>query len=319
MICAPDDLATRLELFDVYFGHQKKDLALRTLDEYLQASQRLRGMADPAERRIRARLNQLRPDLERAVVDMRKAIATALEKENADRLQVAMQAYQAGFVLQALEAMGDDPFQLAQDVFARYLRAVLLLESGHVEEAAELFDALETDPAASDLAADWQTFSAWLWVANGDYPRGIRLLDKTARQRRRLGLTAVVATAPMATPPVAMGQSITRLWPLPHTAAVANFQSRVRPSVMFMLWENALSHLESRQLQPAILTLQRMLEVDPETPLRPLAAFYLTQLTGEAVDPEPPSAHIPFEKPQDVFAPSDSDAGGRNESGGAQP
>ncbi|RMG41808.1 MAG: hypothetical protein D6725_00795, partial [Planctomycetota bacterium] len=198
----------------------------------------------------------------------------------------------------------DDPFQLAQNAFARYLHAVLLLESGQLERAAELFDALETDPAAADLAADWQTFSAWLWAANGDYVRGVRLLEKTAQQRRRLGLTGIVSTAPMATPPVAMGQAISRLWPVPHTAAAANFQSRVRPSVMFMVWENALSHLESRQLQSATLALQRVLEVDPETPLRPLVAFYLTQLTGQTVDPQPPSARIPFDKPQDVFQPN---------------
>ncbi|RMG35744.1 MAG: hypothetical protein D6725_11925, partial [Planctomycetota bacterium] len=48
LICEPDDLATRLELFDVFLAHQKRDLALRELNAYLERTERLLGTSpDP--------------------------------------------------------------------------------------------------------------------------------------------------------------------------------------------------------------------------------------------------------------------------------
>ena len=67
------------------------------------------------------------------------------------------------------------------------------------------------------------------------------------------------------------------------------------------MWQRATAQIEVGHNDKAIEILQNLLEISPDTPLRILVSQYLIALTGEAIDPIPPSDRIPVTA--EMFAP----------------
>lgn len=65
-----------------------------------------------------------------------------------------------------------------------------------------------------------------------------------------------------------------------------------------------MAQIEDGNPQLAGKTLAGLLELYPETPLRPLIGFYLFVITDELIDPEPPSDWIPIDG--DMFMPDET-------------
>lgn len=304
LVIEPDDAETRRQLLQLYLTTNKTDLALRELEIYdrLTADQiDLTG----AELAARQGLTQLKEDLSQRVRDFDEIVDKALQNET-DRLAIAQQAYQQGYVLKALEVLNDGVY-LAQNPSAQRLHAYLLMEAGRPEEADTALARFQA-PDALAVPVEWRTLSAFARLANGDYTQALQFWSEEIEIRQRYRMNGLMETLPLVQPPPAVIGQPHITWPIQQTAAVQDLLYRLPGELSTLEWNVALCELEVGRTKRAAAAFRRILDADPETALRPLIQFYLYQITNELIDGEPPSNRIPVTP--DMFAPEEPQAEG---------
>ncbi len=138
---------------------------------------------------------------------------------------------------------------------------------------------------------EWAHVVALTNLTEANYKLAIDLLAEDAEQISQTGF----GNALMSLIPKTNSQS----WPIGAVLIASDFLYKVPESVAARDIETALVELEAGQLTAAEESFRRALATEPETVHRPLAAYYLYQLTGkDDVDLLPPSERIPI-----LFAP----------------
>jgi tetratricopeptide (TPR) repeat protein len=288
LLIDPKDPNLRLRLIALYEGNQKLDLALAQIREY---SKLIRGKRlSDEEIRLQQQNQRDEDQLSQAVSRVSANVQRQLDA-NTNRFAIAIQAYQQGCVLEALNVLESDPMLLNFQLPEQQLHAALLMEAGRLEEAFDAYAKMEGVAERAPLS-DWRAPAALASLGNGRYTRAIDLWTREAESSRNQTMTSLLQTLPLAGTPDA--------WPIQHSDFATEGLYFVPYTAAESMLGIALCHLETGQLKEAERTLGHLLKIAPDTPFRALARFYQQQLTGESIEPYPPSQLIPVTP--DMFA-----------------
>ncbi len=277
-------------LFRIYAQKGQVELALQSLDEYERLEIHRPG---PSDQQATIQQQQQQQQQQRAREALPQAVNDRLMQINeiassgADLVLVARFAYQNGCALRALELLEDDPELSRRNMIATPLmRAELFMEAGRLEEAEQ--ELLNVQGMAEQIGLPgWRTPLAMVKLANGDYQQAIQLWTDQRSNTNDRRMNSLFSSFPLvcATQPLP-------IWPLVHLQQSASALLSLPNENAQLLLNVALSHLETGRNKAATEIFQKILEIAPDSSVRPLVAFYLLQLTGEEIEPLPPSDWI---------------------------
>lgn len=296
LVIEPEAPLIEQRLFALYLQAERLDLALRALERYqsfidLDEDELTLEQIDH-QRQIVAAEEQLRQRIEPLLQQVDELLTP-----EADRFQVAAQAFGAGLPLKALEVLEAEDGYLARNPAAHSFYAMLLMEAGRPEEAANTVGMLEGIAGQAPLP-QWQPTAALISLANADYARAIRFWMNEARdlQQRRTGSALfLLETLPLAVPSARLPENFA--WPLGPMSVLPSTLLEIPYEMAGLEFNAALASLEMGANEQAKVRLEATLETAPETPLRPLVRFYQYLLTGELIElGPPPTDWIPDEE-----------------------
>ncbi|MEW4527167.1 hypothetical protein [Maioricimonas sp. JC845] len=289
LICNPDAERVQFALFEHHFNAGRADLALRHLDDFERITGRLTVLEPDAPEFAaqQEQMVQLRDQLRERVELVRSAVEDALA-QGAPRLQVVAQAMEQGCPGEALRVLEEDLVSIAGDVAAQLLHVRLLMEAGRTEDAWERAEALDgrVPEQLVSVYTDWLSATAEINLAADNYARSLSLWDRAARALSVSRVNSLLASSPMVhvMPDSLAGYPVVRS----RLAADVALEHSLQWGTIEVI--RAVVELEQGGTGAARRILSELLESDPETPLRPVAAVYLSGLTGEDVPVAPPSA-----------------------------
>jgi tetratricopeptide (TPR) repeat protein len=276
---SPDDVGVRYNLVSLFEKMKRSDLGLEVVRQIKKLQPYTQDSTDE-ERQQRESLLNLELSLEDSVAKVEEMTQQGLSA-GADRLQVALAAYQAGGVLTAIRIIEEDAIYKEQNIAAKMMLGTWLLESGRVREAHEALETVEQVSVAG-AAQGWRDSVAVSALSNADYPRAIRLWRDQAREIETTAGEASLMTLPfVALNPYWLGVD---QYPLTHTAAVVQAQENARVEATVLRFQIAMAQLELGDSTGAIQTLRLAVERDPASSIRPLLRFYLLCTTNELIE-----------------------------------
>lgn len=300
LVANPALQAARLDAYQMYEAAGKADLAMRELEFINRA---MAALPEGSEEELAERDQMLRrEEYFHKMMEALEIELAQLTQQGYGPAQLALFAYQQrGCVLKALEQLDRNP-EVLEQMDVKRLRVLLLIESGRAEEAYIETGMLEEVARQGGNAQGWTELTAIASLANADYLRAVQLWSDSADTIDRISLQRLLAGI---APSPANPQSPQPPWPTTVTEAAAMYFTQRPQLVSSMRRQVAMVELEAGGLEKAQRNFRAMLQANPETPARPLAAFYLQQITGEEIDPLPPSERIPilFEEEPDAKKP----------------
>jgi tetratricopeptide (TPR) repeat protein len=326
--CNPDDANAQMTLYQVLLATGKPDLALPHLREVQRITGTLTNLPADDERgqeeieRNREQMAQLTTQIETVRKELRQSLQS--DAENNNRLEVVQGALSRGLPGEALQLLEEDQTIVAQNASVQMLMADLLLDAGRVEDALGQLEPmsaimLQQNPA---VASRWRNATALANIAAGNYERARILLNEDADAATDMRLQSVLGTSPRLGEVPGISTA-----PFTHAPAdVADMRGISRATLAADLlygypqqWNRdqfvlAACDMEDGRNRAAVKRLDDILQRDPESELRPVTAFYLTTMTGQAKSFTPPSQEIPISG--EMFA-DDAETGPAAESGAA--
>lgn len=305
-------------LAEAYSEFNRFDLVQRELQTFERMSSG-RAADDPRDREAAERRSR---ELDRIALvhDRFEAQLDEIGARNAPLADRVEFAYGSGFVLRAIELIEAHPEEIelvvepAEEARRRgelhFIYSLCLLESGRVAEASESLAALwsfyqaQRQPPPPDVV--WAM--SILRMVQGAYDEPIEIWQAQASESRRQRMGELLAGLPLAGHP--------REWP---------FGQLQRSNVALAVgtydiarWQllTAVAQLETGRASDAAATMRQLLADAPDSALWPLVRFYSMELTGEWLEPAPPSDRIPITG-DDMFV-SDSDSAAKDAAGPAR-
>lgn len=282
----PDNWQVQTELLSLFERMQRGDLALEVL-ENLKRIRPVTAQSSEEERRDRDQLITLELSLSEMVAKVQEQADQQLEK-GADRFQVAAAVYQVGAVRRAIQVLEDDPIYGQQNPLARSALGNWLIEAGRVEEGIEILEEI----GAAQQVPNWRDALTTAAMISGDYNRAITTWKQQMDETRNNSVPTVLMTLPFVTlHPLWMGADN---YPLAQLVAAGEAVGTLQSTSAMLNLQIGQARLELGDVDGARLAFGEILTTTPRTPLRPLAAFYVEQLTGAAA-PASPSNETPLE------------------------
>lgn len=292
----PRSLALREHLLNLLMKQNRIDLILREL----QVIEELAANSSSVES---DELEQRHLTLREKCASQRDAMTeqiNSLLDQGQSGATLAPNVYASGFVLEAMRLLRSDPNELRQSADLQSLEGLLRFEAGEIEEAYQQFEfGAETNQSA------WQIPAAWTRLAHGEHDKAIELWTQQGRMIQETTLTGLMTTLPMVQSPYHM-LGHPNVWPTQHHLMYSESQMRTSGELEMLLWYTAMCQIESGNPSVASKTISGLLDLNPETPFRPLARFYRFVLDEELLDIEPPSEWIPIDG--ELFLPDESNA-----------
>lgn len=287
----PNDPDLLVGLAQEYFAANRWDLTLEMIDRFLETvadNEKLsKRFAAPVRQfqSVRVNLMQRKSDLE-------ERLGPVVADKSIDMVPVAAGLRSQGFPLRALELLKDNELAIAGKVQGQVELGMLLIECGRLAEAADVVAQLEPFAEDPSIPVAWTLQAAWLDQARGDQASAILRCERKLRQLEVSSIQAMLTAAPFVNP---MPQLVVggNTWPVSQ-AVLSGSVFRARDEVAVLRWTVATAYLESGECSQAARTLNTLLESEPNSVLRPVAALYLGLITGEDVPMEPPGEQIPI-------------------------
>ena len=287
ILLEPKSLFLRDRLVDLLQRHNRLDLVLRELDVIDKLTPLTDSDSSEESETLQRRL-ALREHCESRQATLLEQINPSLEKGQ-NPTELAHQVYESGFVLEALRLLNLDQADVRESPELLVLQSLLRFESGEIEEVHGLFEFVPEDNQAS-----WRIPAAWSRLAHGEYDRAIELWMTQSAITQRSSVTGVLASLPIVQSRFhLLGHP--NVWPTHHTLLLQNAQMVSDTEMSSLHWYTAMCQIESGNPLLAGKTLAGLLDLNPETPLRPLIRFYLFAINDELIDREPPSDWIPID------------------------
>ena len=303
LVADPGNAGLHRDLGTIYVNHNRYDLAVREFERFLEITGSPDEDDEPAqetyERRLRI-IKVLKDQIEQVQTNVDKAI-----ENKAPATQLSAYAKQNGCVLMALKLLDQGEEAQQQNPMLSMYRAGLQLEAGEIEEAYQTLGQLEgvlKEQSGSMQSLPGRNLIALSALIVGEYGRAIDLWTTQAKELEENTMLGVLATLPMAERPVdpPFFGSVQENWASANWLAGWSLTQQMPHTVDGPLFNAALSDLELGRSKEAARKLKQLLEINPESTYRPLAALFLGQTTGETVDIRPPSWFAPAiaEKPK---------------------
>ncbi len=286
LVGEPDNLTAHQRLLQLYREGRKPDLAFRHLsaldDDMLARPDRY---SDDQAKMVGQQISELNKVLKQ--VDEAVAQAGSVSADS-KTIMSRMQAFlQRDCYLRALMELDRDPKLASGDTRLELVRMRLMLETGRVDEA---FDIASRFAAMAEMqgVSTWADNVSPCCLAQGDYDNAIKYWEAASNEIERLALGRLVLTLPpRTTDPNAP-------WPLSTLNSTVNYYFQSPEQCASMKINAALSLLEEGRIKSAELAFREVLEISPDSSLRALVKFYISELTfgKEEIDIVPPSNRI---------------------------
>ncbi len=296
----PENMAAHQALLSMYEGPQ-----LRTMAQQGQRNSQFAARPDLAARELKAiqasllanltpttEQRQLRAEIKSQLATYDQLLATVNRKlgemkaqANHNTLQSAVSVLELGLYQTAGQIIEDDA-ELRSSPVAHQLLAVVHLETGPVESAAEFMRDINTsNPQAASLLRP----VAVAHLANGEYAAATTKMVAAAENYETQLVNSLLSSSFLH--PSAGGP-----WPSGVTQTTEAFFYNY-PSVIGDLWLNSgLVQLEAGRFKDAEKSLREALRTNPSAPYRELVGRYLFLMTGKLdIEMLPPSELIPVE------------------------
>jgi hypothetical protein len=127
----------------------------------------------------------------------------------------------------------------------------------------------------------WRDGTALSSLAMGNYQRAIKMWQSQADTTIDQSLIPVMYSLPFLTlNPMWMGPDG---YPSTNIGSTAQLMQGVQGEAVTIYFQVALAQLETGSTAAAAESIQKAMEINPATPLRPLMRFYLECITGQQV------------------------------------
>ena len=271
----PADSQSHTLLGNLYRNHGRIDLAWREFHAFEQ----LQPFANlPVKERLERekRFEEMMTALEEGKQTADEFLNNEL-KQGKQIMTLVPQLRQQGFLQKALGIFDQQEEQVSQDLGLILQKIQMMMESGRVEEAYNMLqrfqEAFETTPGGS-----WRDPAARLYLGLADYSNYRLMRDSLYKELEQHMLQQVLAIPPVLE------------WPT--DVSVGYYRSAVSMNALPMVnsenhFFSALSYLEEGQHDQAMQQFESMLEANPDSQHRALAAVYMT-LLGKRIDPLSP-------------------------------
>ena len=298
--------------------YNRLDLALESLKRFdditplpgdageLQIEMRRREVDDP--------LQQLIGDVERLRQEINKTFHPEDGGETPNRIEYAMlltqeRPGQGVFISTALGLVNEDP-TLASSEEIRLYKAQWMMEAGifHDDSTAMTLDEMFQQLGEQGDRGNSRTTLALSRLAYADYDQANQLWQGELAQMEQQRLTNALRNLPLVLRP--------QQWPFDQFNTTMNLVLLHPTMQSEILFNVAMCHLEAGRVNQAGDELTRLLDEVPDSHLRPLAKFYLAQITDktiELVDSVGPLEMVPVE-PEMFAADPDTATGGDGKS-----
>jgi tetratricopeptide (TPR) repeat protein len=286
---APNDPGLLSAVAQEYYDAERWDLALQMIDRCLNAIQE----SDDFSFSVLARqLQSIQSELQNNERNITSRLDVLLKDESVDVVQIAKTLRDQGYPLHGARLLDENKLDLSGNISGQLEYGLLLIECGRLEEAqgvVSTFDSFGENPAIGFI---WTLHAAWLDQARGDAASAIVRCERKLREIELNSVQALLAVAPFVQP-IPQLAARGNLWPVSQTVVTGRtFGARDESAIL--RWVIASVYVESGQCEKATEVFHMLLETDPESPLRPLAAMYLGLLTGESIPVESPTEQIPI-------------------------
>ncbi len=285
LLANPNEEVAHFHLYRWYRSRGNWDLTLRhlrKLDELLE------GDEDGSLQR-QQEIVQLEQRVENMKDELNRLRMNPLPAAPSERAGLALDA---GFPALAMEELGE--FSLAA-LESGPLYVMLCLETGQHEKAVDPLENLRDAEVFEQ--GQWEEIMGTVRLLQGNYDLAAESW-KTALQSKQYSSAAeflhgagiVIPQWPQFGTPIDAGQLQGPALPLANSAAKLMEQipfERASGNALI-----GLAYLETPYVDRAAAPIQKALDLYPDHPLRPIYTYYLTRLTGEELDPLPPSEYI---------------------------
>ncbi len=296
ILLEPKSLVLRNHLINLLLRHNRIDLVLRELDVIDELAPPT-NIGSEGEDELLQRRVALRDECENRRTQLQESLSS-LRDQGQEAAALAPQVFASGFVLEALRLLESDRTSVDQSPDLQLLHRLLQFEAGDIET---VYGQFEYESEANRAA--WRIPAAWARLAHGEHGKAIELWKNHTALTQESSLTTVLSTLPMIQSPFHM-LGFPNVWPTQHRLLFTETQSRLANESAVLLWYTAMCQLESGKPQLAGKTIAGLLELNPDTSLRPLIRFYRFVIDDELIDNEPPSQWIPIDG--DTFMPDES-------------
>jgi hypothetical protein len=281
-----DNMVAHRKLLQLYQEAGKLDLSFRhlsALDDDILAHPD--AYTDEFSKSVSHQIRELTKALKQVEEAVSQAgDATADGKNTMARLQTYLQR---NCPLKALAELERDGKQAAASAQLEQLRIRLLLETGRVEEA---YDAASRFTAMAEMqgVAGWADNVSTVYLTQGDYDNAVKYWEFGSSEIDNFALRLLLMTLPPRT------MDVSAPWPLSTTNSVVSYFFQSPEQCAGLKINAALGLLEEGRTKDADRAFHELLEISPDTSLRTLVRFYLSEVTygAELIDIFPPSNRI---------------------------
>ncbi|HSG72129.1 MAG TPA: hypothetical protein VLA12_17045, partial [Planctomycetaceae bacterium] len=308
----PEDPLPLLRLRELYLSQERFQMA-REIAVHLQ---HLLSSNQPNSDRIGSQAQtentELLEELGRQIDPILENVRKLENDEKTDPFQLATELANQMFHLEAIRILKAhpelrEPGQQGQQFLRRFqaelLWGVCHLETGQAEEAYQTLQKLEVEIEQLQKIADLhpQALSGYLAsslaaVGHADYRKAISARKSIAQISENRSLFELLVSAPI------VGDA--DRYNLRRLQSYFSWVGGEREILIQNLWWIAVMELERGRNDAGIEMFKRILEISPDTSLRPLVARYLYALGELNVDPIGPGDRIPVTP--DLFAPDET-------------
>ena len=287
-ILDPSDFRDHQVLADLCFLMGARDWALHHMEQFERKLKELDPEAKLPEQQ-QAALKELREFVD----NVRKTVRGQLGL-GGTRMKAIQQALQDGCWRFALELYEEDITAFGQDPNSQDLIADMLLIGGRLEESWTLTESMETSlppagtPGGEVFSSKWRNSCSLANLMIGNEERSIQLWTEDQQSLQRGAAMSALSLAPLVIgPPPKMD-----LRPLLASTWAFNDLQQIERETQDAV-HAALADLVCSRNQTAAKKLTDALERNPETVSRVRIVYYLSLLTDEPLEIEPPSLQIP--------------------------
>ncbi len=300
---ARDDMK---RLFFILLNQQSLDTAEAVAEKYSELYGQLIVASEGQDEAVIEQGKQILEQIETAVADVKKQVAEAREKSVAIP-QLAAMALQNRCPAMALSILEEDKTVVASNPGLQLMHATLLLRNGRTEEAWEELEGLESLVSQSGaqnapFVSQWRTTTALANAVANQRPRAAELFGEQALTLNEQNLRSIIHQPPG----FAEAYPVIDIWSglslMTHFSALRDFPERWA----ILKLQQALVRIDQGNLQAAKDVLQTIYDVHPEFSMRSLVVLYLSLITGEEYELEPPSQKIPIW--DGMFVPDEEEA-----------
>lgn len=291
LLVDPNNIGLRLVLLQKYRSLNRVDAVHAEILKLMTLYKNKTGRTDE-DIAVLAQLRELLTQLDPVMERMEKAVAEAQEKST-DTVPLANFAIEQGFPLKALALLEADKLKLASNMQAHLLMAMLMSETGRLEEANTLFEGFdERGGGAEPQFGAWQVQAAYLAKSRGDYDRAIAWARKQRKNLTQTSFDAILGTSPLRSFDMPL-VATKALWPTSQVAASEQVLFTVADQAALFDWVAANAQLEVGRCGEANASLKSLLTSNPQSNFAGLAAVYLQMLTDEPLNVSIPGERVP--------------------------